>query len=251
MPLAGRYAYARSPSPAPSPSAHAERSSRGRTQETPGCALDNHSQYVMESSSGSVDYGEALWTMHSPPPPASRFLPSASSQPAAPAARMLYNTSNTSPPSPEAHHQQARQIHSDGEMPKRKRTWMTPEKQDLVMVGVLLAACWACYMSYNAGKQAGTRNVLNEQKAIVIHAAFEEVEAQLALFKSAVLHGQHPLYLQVSQVAITLYPVTSNVCNLRAGVKMQVAPLFLPFFLFVGIYKIHQLCIHREISELP
>ena len=188
MPLAGRYAYARSPSPA----ARAERSSSGRTQETPGRALDNYSQSVLESSSGSVGYGEALWTMP-PPPPASHFL--ASPQPTAPAPKTLYPTS---PPRPEAHHQEARQINSDGKMPRRMRACMTPEKQDLVMVGVLLAACCACYMSYHAGKHAGTRNVLNEQKAIVIHAAFEEVEAQLALFKSAVLHGQHPLYLQVS-----------------------------------------------------
>jgi hypothetical protein len=199
----------------------------------------------MESSSGSEGYG--CYGEQPAPPPTSRFLPSASPQPVAPEPRMLYHTS---PRRPEAHHQEALQIHSDGKMARRMRAWMTPEKQDLVMVGVLLAACCACYMSYDAGKRAGTRDVLNEQKAIVIHAAFEEVEAQLALFKSAVLHGQHPLYLQVSSCKGRCdLPLTSRQvrCNLLIAVKFQVTPLFLP--LFLGIYKIQQLCIYREISE--
>ena len=39
------------------------------------------------------------------------------------------------------------------------------------------------------GRHAGAREVLMEQKALVVHAAFEEVEASLAAFKHAVMHG--------------------------------------------------------------
>lgn len=65
-----------------------------------------------------------------------------------------------------------RHVRSDEEVPSGMRAWMTPEKQDLIMVGVLLAACCACYMSYSAGKQAGARDVLNEQKAQILPSPF-------------------------------------------------------------------------------